>query len=77
MFIGHGLTLAAIGVICGLAAAAALTRVMSSLLFEVRAIDPFTYGAVSAVLIAAAMLASYVPAVRATNVDPVDALRAE
>lgn len=77
MFIGHGLTLAAIGVICGLAAAAALTRVMSSLLFEVQAIDPFTYGLVSVGLIAAAMLASYVPAVRATNVDPVDALRAE
>jgi putative ABC transport system permease protein len=77
MFVAHGLTLAAIGVGCGLAAAAALTRLMSSLLFEVRAIDPLTYGAVSAVLIGAAALASYLPALRATSVDPVEALRAE
>ncbi|HUJ48651.1 MAG TPA: ABC transporter permease [Bryobacteraceae bacterium] len=77
MFVGHGLMLAAIGVVCGLAAAALLTRLMSSLLFEVNPVDPVTYVAVSASLIAAALLASYLPALRATKVDPVQALRAE
>jgi ABC-type antimicrobial peptide transport system permease subunit len=77
MFVGHGLGLAAIGIACGLAVAFALTRLLSSLLFGVTAIDPLTYGAVSLSLVAAAMLASYLPAVRATSVDPVDALRAE
>ncbi len=77
MFVGHGLVLAAIGVACGLAAAIALTRVMSSLLFEVSPVDPITYAAVSASLILAAVLASYLPALRATKVDPVEALRAE
>lgn len=77
MFIGHGLMLAAIGVACGLAAAAVLTRLMASLLFEVNPLDPITYAAVSASLIAAASLASYFPALRATKVDPVEALRAE
>jgi predicted permease len=77
MFVGHGVRLAAIGIACGLAAAVALTRVMSSLLFDVRAIDPLTYGAVSLGLVAAAVLASAVPARQAATVDPVDALRAE
>jgi predicted permease len=77
MFVGHGVRLAAIGIACGLAAAVALTRVMSSLLFDVRAIDPLTYGAVSLGLVAAAVLASAVPALQAATVDPVDALRAE
>ena len=52
-------------------------RLMSSLLFEVSPVDPVTYGAVSFGLILAAVLASYVPASRATTVDPVEALRAE
>ncbi|HTS49600.1 MAG TPA: ADOP family duplicated permease, partial [Bryobacteraceae bacterium] len=77
MFIGHGLMLAAIGIVCGLAAAVVLTRLMASLLFEVNPVDPITYAAVSASLIAAALLASYLPALRATKVDPVEALRAE
>jgi ABC-type antimicrobial peptide transport system permease subunit len=77
MFIGHGLMLAAIGIVCGLAAAFVLTRLMSSLLFEVNPVDPITYAVVSASLIAAALLASYLPALRATKVDPVEALRAE
>jgi ABC-type lipoprotein release transport system permease subunit len=50
---------------------------MSSLLFEVSPLDPITYAAVPVVLIAAALLASYLPARRATAIDPVDALRAE
>jgi ABC-type antimicrobial peptide transport system permease subunit len=61
----------------GLAAAAGLTRLMSSLLFGVKALDPLTYAAVSALLIAAAVLASYLPARRAMAIDPVEALRAE
>jgi predicted permease len=77
MFVGHGLRLAGIGIACGLVAAFALMRVMSSLLFDVSPLDPITYGAVSVGLTTAAIVASYVPAWRATSVDPVDALRAE
>lgn len=77
MFVRHGLILAVIGVVCGLAAAIGLTRLMSSLLFEVSAIDPITYGAVAVLLAGAAALASYLPARRATSVDPLEALRAE
>ncbi|MGH9721853.1 MAG: FtsX-like permease family protein, partial [Bryobacteraceae bacterium] len=77
MFLRHGLLLASAGVACGLAAAIPLARLMSTLLFEVRPLDPMTYIAVSAVLVAAALLATYVPARRATTVDPVHALRAE
>jgi predicted permease len=77
MFLRQGVALAGVGTIFGLGAAAALTRLMSSLLFEVAPFDPVTYGAVSAILILAAVLASYIPALRATSVDPVVALRAE
>lgn len=77
MFLRHGLVLATAGVVFGLAAAAALTRVMASLLFGVSLLDPITYAAVSVGLVAAAALASYVPARRATMVDPVKALRPE
>ena len=55
----------------------AIMRLISSLLFEVRPIDPLTYALVSLALIGATVLASYVPALRATRVDPIDALRAE
>jgi ABC-type antimicrobial peptide transport system permease subunit len=77
MFVRHGLGLAAIGIACGLAAAFGLMRLMSSLLFDVSPIDPLTYGAVALSLVVAAVMASHVPAVRATMVDPVEALRAE
>jgi predicted permease len=77
LFLWHGLRLSAIGVACGLAAAAAATRLMSSLLFQVSPLDPLTYTGVSCGLVAAAALASYLPALRATGIDPVDALRAE
>ena len=77
MFVGHGLRLAAVGVACGLLVAFALMRLISSLLFEVSPADPVTYGAVCLGLVAAAMLASYVPALRASAVDPVESLRAE
>jgi ABC-type antimicrobial peptide transport system permease subunit len=77
MFVRQGLLLAGIGAVIGSGAAAGLTRLMSSLLFGVAALDPLTYAGVAAILIAAAALASYVPARRATRVDPLDALRAE
>jgi predicted permease len=77
MFVRHGLALAAIGVAIGLAVALSVTRLMSSLLFDVSPIDPLTYLLVSLALIAATLLASYVPALRATTVDPITALRAE
>jgi len=77
MFVRYGLILAGIGVIFGLAASLGVTRVLGSLLFDVSPMDPLTYIAVSAGLIAAAVIASYVPSLRATSVDPVEALRAE
>jgi predicted permease len=77
MFVRQGLLLAALGAVLGLVAAAGLTRLMSSLLFKTAALDPMTYAVVSALLIMAAALASYVPARRATAVDPVEALRTE
>ena len=77
MFVGNGLSLAAVGLALGLAGAFGMTRLMSSLLFGVTALDPIAYAAAAAVLTTAAALASYLPARRATAVDPVEALRAE
>jgi putative ABC transport system permease protein len=77
MFVGQGLKLAGAGIACGFVAAFALMRLMASLLFDVSPLDPLTYAAVASVLIGAAVMASYVPALRATLIDPVDALRAE
>ena len=77
MFVRNGLLLSAIGAACGLTAALALTRLMKSLLYNVSPADPLTFAAVSAGLILAAALASYLPARRATRVDPVEALRSE
>jgi len=77
MFVRHGLLLAALGAGLGLAAAAGLTRLVESLLFGVKALDAATYAVVAVVLMAAAALASYLPARRATRVDPMEALRIE
>jgi putative ABC transport system permease protein len=77
MFVRHGLVLAGIGVVIGLGAAAGLTRLMSSLLYGIAPLDPVTYIAVPLVLVAATVLASYVPARRAASVDPVEVLRIE
>jgi ABC-type antimicrobial peptide transport system permease subunit len=77
MFVAHGFVLALIGVACGLAGAVVLTRVLGSLLFDVNPLDPLTYAAVSLGLIAAAIVASYIPTLRAVGVDPVEALRVE
>jgi ABC-type antimicrobial peptide transport system permease subunit len=77
MFVGHGIWLAGIGVVIGIAAAAVLTRLMSSLLFGVSPLDPVTFVAVAVGLIVAALLASYFPARKATTIDPVQALKFE
>ena len=77
MVLRQGLELAIAGVVLGLAGAYALTRVMSSLLFNVSTTDALTFAAVPVVLIATAVLASYLPALRATRVDPIVALRDE
>jgi predicted permease len=77
MFVVHGFVLALIGVACGLVGAVVMTRVLGSLLFDVSPLDPLTYAAVSIGLLMAAMVASYIPALRTMGVDPVEALRAE
>ena len=77
MFVREGLLLAGIGAALGMIAAAGLTRLMSSLLFGITALDPLTYATVPVFLLTAVALASYVPARRATIVNPVEALRAE
>ena len=77
MFVSHGLMLAGVGVMCGLLAATVSMRLLSSLLFNVKPVDPITYGAASLGLVATAWLASYLPSRRAATVDPVEALRAE
>jgi predicted permease len=77
LFVGHGMVLAGIGVGIGLVGAFAVTRLMTSLLFAVSAVDPLTYVLVSLALFGATVLACYVPAWRATRVDPIGALRSE
>src|SRR6202167_504166 len=77
MFVQQGLWLATVGILCGLATAFALMRLMSSLLFKVSAADPVTYGTVTLGVLVTAYLACYLPSRRAATVDPVDALRAE
>ncbi|MCI0490673.1 MAG: ABC transporter permease [Blastocatellia bacterium] len=77
LVVGQGLVLTLIGVAIGAAAALVLTRVMSGLLFEVSASDPATFIAISVLLTGVSLLASYIPAHRATRVDPMIALRYE
>ena len=77
MVVGQGMTMAAAGAAVGLASALALTRLMTGLLYGVRPGDPATYIAVTLALLGVALAASYLPALRASRVDPMRALRAE
>jgi putative ABC transport system permease protein len=77
LVVGRGVLLVLVGIAFGIAGAVALTRFMGSLLYGVTATDPVTYAVVAALLVAAAPVASYLPARRATRVDPILALRAE
>jgi putative ABC transport system permease protein len=77
MVIGEGLLLAVIGVVVGVGGSLLLTRFLSKMLFGITPTDPFTFASISAVLVLVALLASYVPARRATRVDPLIALRQE
>jgi predicted permease len=76
-FVRHGVILTSVGVAIGVVAAVAVTRLMTSLLFEVSPLDPLTYVAVAVLLVMAAAVASYVPARRASAVQPVEALAAD
>jgi predicted permease len=77
LFLRQGLVLAGAGIAVGLAGALAATRLMSTLLYGVAPTDPLTYGAVSLALASAALLATYLPARRASRMDPVVALRTD
>jgi len=77
MVLGHAATLALVGVLAGLAGALALSRAIGSLLFELSPTDPLTLGSMAVLLASVALVASYLPARRATRVDPLIALRSE
>jgi len=74
---GRGVTLAAIGVALGLLAGLGLARVLRSLIYDVSPADPLTFGSVALLVFSVAALACYLPARRATEADPMTALRAE
>ena len=77
MVLGQALRLVALGVVGGLVAAGALTRLLGTLLFQTGPLDPLTFGATALVLVAVATLASFIPAYRGTRIAPTEALRAE
>jgi len=77
MIVGQAMRLALAGIAIGLGAAYGLTRLMASMLYDVKPTDPLVFGAVAMTLTAVALLASYLPARRAVRVDPLIALRCQ
>ncbi len=77
MVLRQGVILAGIGVAVGLVGAVGLTSILSAVLYGVEAVDPVMMGVVAAILVAAALVASYLPALRASRIDPLVALRFE
>ena len=77
MIVGEGFRTIAAGVAVGIVAALMLTRTVASMLYGVTATDPVTFAAVALLLVGASLLACYIPARRATRVDPMVALRSE
>ena len=77
LFVRRGLAVVGVGVLLGLGAAVAVTRLMESLLFGITPLDPIAFATMPLVLAVAAWLATYLPARRAMAVDPVETMRAE
>src|SRR5215510_7330116 len=77
MILAQGLRLAIAGVVLGLLGAFAFTRLLKGLLFGISANDPLTFALIALVLVVVALLACWIPARRATKVDPLEALRSE
>jgi ABC-type antimicrobial peptide transport system permease subunit len=77
MVLAHALRLAVIGLAAGCAGAFALTGLLRTMLYDVKPTDPITFAGVAAILLAVAAVATAVPAMRATRIDPLTALKAE
>jgi ABC-type antimicrobial peptide transport system permease subunit len=77
MVVLQGVRVVAVGVVMGLAAAVAATRLLGSLLYGVKAVDPIAFAAMPVMMIAIGVLASYVPARRASSVNPIESLRSD